>query len=154
MMITEMLLNYFLFFFHNFPFGLPYYLRLVMSYEICEYAPKKIGRRLTTAGKVAVRKWIYIYHMVSFRPNKFGEYWARKTVSILVSRGVRFMCVFFFSFFLPHSFVLIIILQLSTNPSSSTSMQHNFTINVHLLISTLLYNDEFSTSVPCVNAKK
>jgi hypothetical protein len=44
-----------------------------------------VGNRLTTISKVAVWKWIYIYHMVSLRSDKFSEYWTRKAVFVLVS---------------------------------------------------------------------
>jgi hypothetical protein len=43
------------------------------------------GNRATTAGKVAVWKWIYIYHMVSFGSDKLCEYWAGEAVLVLVS---------------------------------------------------------------------
>lgn len=46
---------------------------------------KHAGCRATTASKVAVWEWIYIYHLVSLGSDKLGEHWAREAVLVLVS---------------------------------------------------------------------
>lgn len=90
LMITE-ILNYsisFLFIFiRRFALRLPFLLLYLPPSNPNEQ--KHAGNRATTVSKVAVWKWIYIYHMVSLGSDKFGEYWAGEAVLILVS-GIIF----------------------------------------------------------------